>query len=129
MLLPVARVGLRTRPATASRACGVNYARARRVEACAARLSHLFTWREKNEQRGRFLDSTQTLFAALTASSRRRSAAVLRQRFVHPLAVAAPERQALVAATEDRLVLVGAGAVEDLDERELGRLGAAALPA
>ena len=33
----------------------------------------------------------------------------LRQRFVHPLAVAAPERQALVATTEDRLVLVGAG--------------------
>ena len=42
-----------------------------------------------------------------------------------PLAVAAAERQLLVAAAEDRLVLVGARAVEDLDELQLGRLAAA----
>ena len=46
---------------------------------------------------------------------------------MHPLAVAASEREALVTAAEDRLVLVGPGAVEDLDEGELGRLGPAAL--
>jgi hypothetical protein len=46
---------------------------------------------------------------------------------VHPLAVAAPERQALGATAEDCLVLVGPRAVEHLDERELGRLGPAAL--
>ena len=46
---------------------------------------------------------------------------------MHPLAVATAEREALVAAAEDRLVLVGARAVEHLDERELRRLGPAAL--
>ena len=45
----------------------------------------------------------------------------LAEGFVDPLAVAAAERELLLAAAEDRLVLVGALAIEDLDELEAGR--------
>ena len=52
-------------------------------------------------------------------------AATLGQRVVDPLAVAAPERELLGPAAEDGLVLVGAGAVADLDEQEVRRVAAA----
>ena len=53
----------------------------------------------------------------------------LLERLEHPLAVAAAQGQARAAlvAAEDGLVLVGAGAVDDLGELDVGGLGAAAL--
>ena len=54
-----------------------------------------------------------------------RSARRLLQGFQHPLAVAAAERQALVADAEDRVVVVGAGPVDHLDELEVRGLAAA----
>ena len=47
------------------------------------------------------------------------------ERLQDPLAVAAAEGQALVADAEDRVVVVGARAVDDLDQVELGGLRAA----
>src|SRR4051812_7881961 len=61
--------------------------------------------------------------AARSASSS--SDVTLLEGFEDPLAVASAEGQALVADAEDRVIVVGARAVDDLDQVEPGGLGAA----
>src|SRR3954454_1932198 len=63
--------------------------------------------------------------APAAAAARRPAGSPLFQGFQDPLAVAAAEGQALVADAEDRVIVVGARAVDDLDQVEPGGLRAA----
>ena len=74
-------------------------------------------------------DDLDEVFAIVEAAEHRRPRAPPRPGYLaglqDPLAVAAAEGQALVADAEDRVVVVGARAVDDLDQVELGGLRAA----